>query len=152
MNDNLNFDDGNVSAYLFGLASRLHQSILTSMSRIGIHLQAYIQDQKLSGDPLAQRTGKLKGSIRFQVQDRGDTVSVQVMGGGGIAPYGAVHEYGGTFNIPRHMSMSRLGKAYSVREHQATYPQRAFMVPSLEENEDLYYEMTQQAAYEVLGE
>jgi phage gpG-like protein len=106
----------------------------------------------LSGNPLAQRSGKLKGSVRYEVSDRGDTVVGRVMAGGGIAPYGMVHEYGGVFQIPRHLSMSRLGNAYSVRAHQARFPQRAFMAPSMTENEAVFYEMAQQGAYEALGE
>jgi hypothetical protein len=59
-------------------------------------LQQRIQ-QKLSGDVLKQRTGKLKRSIEVipaTVDEEAGVISGRVVGAGGPAWYGKLHEYG----------------------------------------------------------
>ncbi len=111
------------------------------MMRALIHLQSYIRDNKLHGDPLHQRTGRLSQSITAgPVAWEGDNLT-------GIessdnVEYGAVHEFGGTFTIKEHIAkMSQMfGRELAepifvtVKEHPATYPQRSFMRSSLHED------------------
>ena len=117
----------------------LHTSLLIAFARIAIGLQAYIKTQKLQGQVLAHRSGKLTRSIEQQVVDQGRTFTAVVQAGS-LAPYGAIHEYGGTFQIPEHMSHSRLSqKTWTVRSHTATFPERSFMRSSLKEYRDQAY-------------
>jgi|SRR5579863_926663 len=110
----------------------LRASIYRAMNRIQVGLQSLIIS-KLQGPVLQHRSGKLTGSVRGQVEDHGDMISAVVTAGGGVAPYAAVHEYGGTFQIPDHLSHSKRGRAFTVRAHSATFPERSFMRSSLTE-------------------
>jgi phage gpG-like protein len=111
---------------------KLRAGMRSAMQRIGIMVLATVQ-RKLSGEVLNIRSGKLIRSAHTFVEEDGNSISAVVQAGA-LAPYGAVHETGGTFTIPLHMSTSRKGKRFPVRAHQATFPQRAFMAPALEEN------------------
>lgn len=60
-----------------------------------LRMQQVIQ-QKLSGEVLQPRTGKLRGSINVQpVVVDGNTITGTVEGAGGPAFYGRFHEWGG---------------------------------------------------------
>ena len=93
-------------ADLMSMPSMLHDGFLKTANYVGVDLQRYIQEEKLEGQVLRHITGKLSGSVRYEVEDRGSEVAVIVSAGGGVAPYAGVHERGGTFTIPEHMSMS----------------------------------------------
>jgi len=111
----------------------MHASLVQAFTRIAIGLQGYIKTQKLQGQVLEQRSGKLSRSIIQTVTDAGRTITAIVQAGS-LAPYGAVHEWGGTFNIPEHMSHSSLSKKeWTVKAHTATFPERSFMRSSLSE-------------------
>lgn len=70
--------------------------LMAKMNRLVLLLQAKIVGEKLSGQVLQHRTGKLAGSIRVQLAKvEGDAVIAGVQGAGGPAFYGAVHEFGG---------------------------------------------------------
>jgi hypothetical protein len=69
------------------------------LNYLALKLQKKIVSEKLSGQVLAHRSGKLAGSIHAQTTKMmGDRLSVSVTGAGGPAFYGRVHEYGGTRN------------------------------------------------------
>jgi phage gpG-like protein len=101
-------------------------------------LQAIVVDEKLSGQALNVRSGDLQNSIITSV----DSVSTEVVGTVGVDPsspaarYGAVHEFGGTFEIPEHLSHSSLGKEFTVRSHSATFEEHSFLRSALTENKD----------------
>jgi len=114
---------------------RLHDSLRVAMARIAIGLQSYIMTQKLEGQVLHHRSGKLVRSIQQHLEENGNTISAVVQAGT-LAPYAVVHEWGGTFLIPAHLSHSAQGREYWVREHTATYPERSFMRSSLREYRD----------------
>lgn len=89
------------------------------------------------GDLLHIRTGILRNSMFADARTTPDTV-IGVLGAG--VGYAAVHEKGGTFSIPGHtqqrnIAFGRPTRAYTVTisPHSATYPQRAFIKPSLED-------------------
>lgn len=140
--------DATVVANLRSVGPRLRNALAQAMNRIGIILAAYIVSEKLQGQALKHRTGKLGRSIRNSVEQSGDTVAALVQGGGAFAPYGVIHEDGGTFQIPDHMSTSKLGKSFLVRAHQATFPERSFMRSSLAENRQLFVDQIEFAVAE----
>lgn len=140
----------NTVRYLESVKTDIRQSLLKAMTRIGIGLQAYIQTKKLEGQVLQHRSGKLIGSIRQHVVDEGSEIVVVVQGGGGVAPYGYVHEYGGTYLVPTHWRTSKLGNPYQVRPYNITFPERSYMRSSLEENEQWIVEQIERAIKEAL--
>ena len=134
-----------IASDIAGAPAKVLDAVEVAMQRVAIALQAYIQREKLSGDPLHQRTGVLKGSINQHVERDDHSVSAVVSGAGGPAYYGWVHEFGGTFTVPEHYSTSRLGNRFVVRAHNATYPERSFMRSSFEETKDQFVQWIQDA-------
>ena|SRR5581483_8039765 len=77
--------------------SRVTEVMRAQLNGIDIELQSYIITHKLSGDPIQQRRGArgLAGTIRaIPAVVEGETVTGEVQGGGGVAPYGKFLEYG----------------------------------------------------------
>ena len=124
----------------------IRDSLVLGMNESTIRLQAYIVNEKLSGDPLHRRSGHLSNATQQDVLANEDSVVGRVSNN---MAYAHVHEEGGTFWIPEHtvrwgksvMRMrgydtSKMTKGMAVegtvRGHNATYPQRAFMKPSYE--------------------
>lgn len=138
-----------VFLYLKGTTEKVQGGLQRAFARIAVRLQQYIVHQKLSGDPLHRHSGKLASSVIQRVETSGSQIKAIVQAGS-LAPYAGVHEYGGTFSIPEHASVSRLGKAFTVRAHSATYPERSFMRTSLEENVEMYLQEVSSALGEAL--
>jgi hypothetical protein len=130
------------------------------MNQEMVMLQGYIQSSKLQTNPLHHRTGKLQSSIRYiPAVVEGNSVVGSVEGGGGVAPYGVVQEYGGTFSVRGYMrrtAFNTRGEQVklltkhgltstrssiasvdlgTVRPHTITFPERSFMRVSLAEKE-----------------
>lgn len=142
-----------VVARLEGFGQRLITSLNRQMTRIVIELQSYIRTRKLvGGNPLHQRTGNLSHAVNYQILQETDGV-VGVVGVDRTAPYGAVHEYGGTFTIREHIVTSKKGNPYNVRAHTATYPERSFLRSALSENQaDIVNKLTQAVNEAITGE
>lgn len=76
---------------------RVAPAVVRALNTLHTQLQSYIVSEKLSGQVLQHRTGKLAGSIRVALAETsGDRVVGSVQGAGGVAPYGRYHEYGTT--------------------------------------------------------
>lgn len=138
-----------ISGSIVSLLAQVMQSEMTQLAD-------YVRATKLSGDPLHRRTGALSRAVTGQAQVQGSFV-VGKIGTSGI-PYAYVHEVGGTFQIPAHTRrvgygakeerirlLTKQGKVRAavksmsrgmVKAHTATYPQRAFLHPSMTENKD----------------
>jgi phage gpG-like protein len=137
-----------VAARLRGRGAAMRESVRQCFIRIALWLQRDIQTNALEGQALKHRSGKLIGSIR-QWTEFGDREAIAIVeGGGGVAPYGEIHEFGGTFMIPAHMSTSRLGKPFEVRAHSATFPERSFMRWRLREGEGMFLDWIERAVSE----
>ena len=109
--------------------------------RAVLKLQRYIVTVKLQGgNPLHHRTGNLQRATVYTEPIENNGVITATVGTSNLAPYGFVHEYGGTFSIPAHARTSVLGKVYTVREHSATFSERSYLRSSLAENKDMILE------------
>lgn len=74
---------------------RVAPAVVRALNTLHAQLQSYIVSEKLSGQVLQHRSGKLAGSIRVALAETsGDSVRGGVQGAGGVAPYGRYHEYG----------------------------------------------------------
>lgn len=154
-------DSSGLKAKFSGFSEKLRSELVPAIESFLIFLQSYIRANKLSDDPLHRRTGKLTDSINYSaVKQTEHDISGTV---GTNLRYGRVHELGGTFNIPEYVRRtsaveslremgwsSKAAKGFkfetTVRAHTATYPQRAFLMPSLRENESKFKDMIQEAA------
>jgi len=119
-------------------------------------LADYVRRNKLSGDPLNRRSGRLSRSINGQAFATGNVVTGVV--GSKNVPYAHVHEDGGTFDIPLHTRLISqvfgrpiVPKQIWVSQHSATFPQRAFLKPSLKENEDKIKNALRLTVLDIMG-
>ena len=85
-----------------GAPAEIQNALQTSVSRMALRLLARVKADKLSGQVLKVRTGRLRRSINQRVVREGQGVYGYV---GTNVDYGAVHEYGfqGTVSVRAHI-------------------------------------------------
>jgi phage gpG-like protein len=119
----------NVLNKVEGATARVEEKVQGTMTRLMVELRSRVT-QKLSGQVLKIRTGNLIRSVNNSV-----TRILGVIAGfvraGREAPYGKIHEYGGTFSVAEYLRQLKSGKQAIVRAHTVTFPQRSFMRTSL---------------------
>lgn len=151
-----NNTDARVVAALREKAPRVEESLVRKMDSVTLRLQAHIVEDKLQGQVLQHRSGKLAGSIR-QIPPTfdGQTVTGEVQGGGGPAFYGRAHEYGA--HIPERLPVNARVLHWTgpsgesvFAMHAAAFdlPERSFMRSSLEDMGGSIVEELQAAAAE----
>lgn len=137
-------DTGAVQAALEGKANQIIAAIVQRTQAISEALQAKITGEKLSGQLLKQRTGKLIGSVRtLTVTNDGTTIEGGVQAGGGPAYYAKFQNYGtaGPYEIkpidPKGVLAFMIdGKqAFAKRVMHPGLPARNFMESTLEESQ-----------------
>jgi hypothetical protein len=85
-----------VAQSIRGKSDVLVKALVTKLTWLMLKLQQKIQTEKLQGQVLHQRSGKLVGSIRTEgVVQEASELKGSVQGAGGVAWYGIVHEKGG---------------------------------------------------------
>ena len=94
-------------------------------------LAASIQDDKLSGQVLKVRSGRLRASITAEVSDDGESLSGTV---GSDVPYAAIHEYGGTI-VRRQAAAARRGRRPGGAG-VTVEPERSYLRSALAEQAD----------------
>jgi phage gpG-like protein len=132
-----------VVARFDAMTPALRESLIKHIDYDTIDLQQHIQENKLEGQVLHHRTGNLIDNIFAEpAKDLGEGIEGRVFIGA-AAPYGFVHEFGGTFTVPAHRRMQTMawGREIApvettVSEHLATYPERSFMRTGLAEKAD----------------
>lgn len=85
-------DPNRVPNYLLERIPKTSKAVQESMSRLLIKLQRKIKTEKLMGQILKERTGKLKQSVHYSVQTKAYNVTGSVFTN---KEYAAIHEYGG---------------------------------------------------------
>jgi hypothetical protein len=120
---------------------RLRLAARSSVTNGANRLLVLVQD-KLSGDVLNSRSGKLLRSIRAEVSDDAEVISARVFSDGSV-PYAQIQEYGGRVSIPAVSAViakamafayeGRLVFARSVAAHVVDIPERSYMRSSLDE-------------------
>lgn len=138
-------------------ADRIIAALIARTQAIDEALQAKIAGEKLSGQLLQQRTGKLIGSVRtIPVVNTGAEIIGGVQAGGGPAYYAKFQNYGtaGPYEIkpldPKGVLAFRLdGKMrFAKRVMHPGLPARNFMESSLEESRALIIAALQGAVIE----
>jgi phage gpG-like protein len=145
-----NETDQRVLVALRAKGPQIVQALLVKMNALMLRLQAKIVGEKLQGQVLHHRTGKLAGSIRaIPAVLEGTMIVGAVEGAGGPAFYGRIHEFGGVFNVKGHMVTQVFGKKvkapHESKPYTATFPERSFMRTSLEEMRAQIFEGLTQA-------
>ncbi len=83
-------------AQLNGKGNAIVQALAGKLTYLMLQLQQHIVRDKLSGQVLHHRSGKLAGSIvAYPTEAQGSQLAGKVEGAGGPAWYGQVHELGG---------------------------------------------------------
>jgi len=150
--------DERLLAFVRSRRVQLQELLRLRMTATMTLLQSHIVGDKLSGQVLHHRTGKLIDSIRLNPPEataNENEVVGGVAGGGGPAFYGRIHEYGGTFDVKereRRFGFNRSGEIVKlltksgavrkgiygvgqqkVKAHTVTFPERSFMRTSFSE-------------------
>jgi hypothetical protein len=140
-----------ISAHLVGdeqLLERLralHDAVNAGLARciaqLGIDLQRNVQQDKLSGQVLKTRTGALKSSIDYRVDQSARGASAEVFT---ALRYSAAQEYGFTGTVSVGASLRRIRQAFgrpiaektiSIRayDRRMALPERSFLRSALED-------------------
>ena len=95
----------------------------------------YIKNNKLSGQVLQKRTGKLKKSIGNKINTSGQDVIGRVFPrvGANFPPYGYVHETGGIIKPKKKEYLHFVIGGNWVKVKQVKIPARPYMQPTTEE-------------------
>lgn len=106
-------------------------------------LAARVRD-KLDGEVLQPRSGRLRDSVAATIETNGDGVAVTLDAAG--VPYATIQEYGGVVHIPdivpdraKALAFEIKGElvfAQRVRAHDVTIPERSYLRSSLAESRD----------------
>lgn len=122
--------------------AKITASAKSSLDAWATELAGYIKANKLSGDPLNRRSGRLSSSVHPVTSQTSDTVSGGAGGGAGV-PYAKIHEFGGL--IPAHQVVVKNAQALSftidgvrrfaksVQIPDVTMPERSYMRSGFEE-------------------
>lgn len=140
-------------ARLKGMGDRVPVVMRRAMNE-SVHLiHSKVMEEKLLGQVLNRRTGNLLRNIRSEVVQIGllATKTMGLLGRvfvGSGAPYGKIHEFGGTVQIPEIVPKNKkalrffVGNNYlgtdvifarKTRAHPVTIPQRSFLRSTLKE-------------------
>jgi phage gpG-like protein len=123
------------------ISDGVHGRMVQIMGSVANDISTYVKDNKLSGQVLQVRSGRLRRSVNGTTQDGGTQVSAVVRTN---LVYAAPHEYGcnKTVNVPAHTRMQTMawGKPMTARMVEVcahpmrmNLPERSFLRSSLHE-------------------
>jgi phage gpG-like protein len=150
--------DDVVLEWLRGAQDTLASGIAQAITQLGIDLQRHIQDDELSGQMLAVRSGSLKSSIDLQIDQDSEGISATVYSD---SKYAAAHEYGFAGTVDVKASLRRITAAFgrpisektiNVRayRHRMELPERSFMRSALENMDPAIRDEVEAALLEAL--
>lgn len=148
-------DTSAVGPYLQDKSGAIRAALVEKMTAVSTMLQSKIVGEKLSGQLLNRRTGKLSDSVRIEGVTVTDTeIDGGVTAGGGPVTYAAALEYGSKPHIivpvkARALAFMIDGKQiFAMRVNHPGTKEYAFMRGTLAENEDVITAEFQDAARE----
>lgn len=134
--------ESKVTARIERFVPRMRSALRQRMSRIVLRLQAHVVQDKLQGQVLNVREGRLQRSINQAVIE-GEASIMGIVGSGGNVKYAAAHEYGfqGAVTVREHLRTitQAFGKPLAtpvtatVRQHtmNMNLPERSFLRSAL---------------------
>ena len=141
------------------MPGKVQAAAKSSLDIWAAELAGYIKSDKLSGQVLNRRSGRLSASVLPLQQQSGDSVSGGARGGGGV-PYAAIHEFGGL--IPAHQVVAKNAQALSftidgvrrfaksVQIPDVQMPERSYMRSGFEDKAPQGIEMLRAAVREAI--
>lgn len=143
------FGDEEIAARFDRFPATLQRGLVRGITRAALRVQSRTKAQKLSGQVLNVRTGRLRRSINYRVEQQPQQVTGIV---GTNVEYAGVHEFGfsGTVTIREHLRRTKSGRMATVRAHSAVrnLPARSFLRSSLR---DLQPEIRAEIEASVIG-
>lgn len=127
-------------AKLGQLTERGKAALRVSVQRLTLQLLAKVKADKLSGQVLNVRTGRLRRSINQRVTQDAKGIFGKV---GTPVKYGRAHELGETVTVKAHLRLVKeaFGRKLrspvwtNVKAHTVKYPERSFLRSALKETE-----------------
>lgn len=131
-----------VASKLKSISPAIHGSLVRTITMLSIKLQSKVQSEKLTGQVLKTKTGTLRRSITYKIDESADKVSGRV---GTNLKYGLAHEFGfkGSVTVKEHLRMIKkaFGKPLAnprevvVKSHSRlmNLPERSFLRTALRE-------------------
>jgi Bacteriophage HK97-gp10, putative tail-component len=140
-----------ITAYLVGdeqalerlrsLPEAVNSRLLRAITQLGIELQRDVQQDKLSGQVIRSRTGSLKSSIGFRIDQSGGAITASVFSD---SRYASAQEYGFVGTVSVRASLRRIREAFgrpiaektiSVRayDRRLDLPERSFLGSALDD-------------------
>lgn len=136
----------------------LKPALRQTVERETIALQSHVVEHKLSGQVLHVRSGTLRRSITYAIDESDLAITGTV---GTNLEYAAIHEYGGTINVPE--IRPRKAKALHfyvggaevfatrVRAHTVRMPERSFLRSALAERREAFLAAIRATLAKVFG-
>jgi HK97 gp10 family phage protein len=152
--------DRELIARLDAMPAKIRNALIKKVTALSLLLEAKVKGDKLSGQVLNVKTGALRRSIFSVVTSTETSVTGKVASSGDVK-YAAIHEFGGTINVPE---ITAKGKALAfmmggkqvffkkVAAHTVTMPERSFMRSSLKDMESQIREGLTQTVREAMRE
>lgn len=134
-----------------GMPDRLRTELKVGITRAALAVQRDSVQNKLSGQVLNVRTGRLRRSITTRIEDDADKVLGIV---GTNVEYAAAHEYGfeGVVSVREHLRRTVSGKSATVRAHSMHMhiPEKSFLRSALADMQPQIRSEFEQAAARAL--
>jgi hypothetical protein len=136
-------DASGLKERLNGTASRVIAAMRARLEAETGRLTDYIKSQKLSGQVLQNRTGNLRNSVFYYLEDRGTEIVGNVDVSMPAAKYGAAQEFGA--HIPERVPVTARalhwvsaggGNVFAMRAKAFDLQARSFMNSSLRERQE----------------
>lgn len=134
-----------LQARLATFPQSLQDALITKSQNLAQALADKVRDDKLSGEVLKSRSGRLKDSIQSSVGKDGDEVKGNVFVSGDVS-YAAIQEYGGTTKAhiieasnAKVLTFPWQGKtAFLARVHHpgSVIPERSYLRSALEDSRE----------------
>lgn len=123
-----------------------------AIERQSFKLASKVKAQKLSGQVLNVRTGRLRRSINHRIEEHGARIVGHV---GTTVEYAKKHEFGlsSVVTVREHLRKAKGGQSVTVRAHgqRVNLPERSFLRSALAESLPDIRAALQQAAQEAAG-
>lgn len=131
-----------VIARFSSMKGKIHNKLLKVIYTLALQLEAHVKQDKLQGQVLNHRTGKLQSSIQNDVKETGSSITGRVYSNSSVN-YAAIHEYGfhGEEQVRSHIRDTVFGRKVDpftvpAFTRMMNMPERSFMRSSLSDFRD----------------
>lgn len=133
--------DGEVLTRLRAIPDAVNSGLARAITKLGIDLQSKVQQDKLSGQVLAVRSGSLKSSIGMRIDQSTAGITATIFSD---SNYARAHEFGFSGTVDVRASLRNIKEAFgrpisektiNVQAHRRrmNLPERSFLRSAMEE-------------------